>query len=204
MIDAIKLQKRLLAAGYDIGVADGLIGARTMAGVMAAVAGRPMAALRPLAAAAALHLPAAGLLDTPARLANFLGQSAHESGGFRQLSEVWGPTLAQARYEMREDLGNVHHGDGFAYRGRGLFQITGRAVYRLMGQMTGLPLESQPDLAATPEVAVRTACAFWTSRHLSDLADAGEDDTITHRINGGANGLDSRRRLVARAKGLLL
>lgn len=209
MIDIIKLQKRLLAGGYDIGAADGMLGGRTMAALMAGVAGRPMAALRPLAAAAAALLPAAGLLANPARLAHFLGQAAHESGGFRALTEIWGPTAAQAGYEARADLGNVQPGDGFAYRGRGLFQITGRAVYRAMGKATGLPLETQPELAATPEGAVRTAIAFWSARHLSALADASQtdpaqDDAISRRINGGTSGLDSRRRLVARAKGLLL
>lgn len=204
MIDITRLQKRLLAAGHDIGTADGQMGTRTMAALMAAVAGRPMAALRPLAAAAAIHLPAAGLLETPARLAHFLGQAAHESGGFRNLVEIWGPTPAQAGYDGRTDLGNVKPGDGFAYRGRGLFQITGRAVYRAMGQALLLPLETDPGLAATAEGAVRTAIAFWAARHLSALADAGQDDAITHRINGGTNGLDSRRRLVVRAKGLLL
>ncbi len=204
MIDVTKLQKRLIAAGHAIGAADGLAGGRTMAALLAAVAGRPMAALRPLGAAAAIHLPAAGLMESAARLANFLGQAAHESGGFRTLVEIWGPTRTQAGYQGRLDLGNTCAGDGFAYRGRGLFQITGRAVYRAMGQALDLPLEAQPDLAAQPDIAVRTACAFWTARHLSDLADAGQDDVITHRINGGSNGIDSRRRLVARAKGLLL
>ncbi|PTR06983.1 MULTISPECIES: hypothetical protein [Novosphingobium] len=204
MIDVTKLQTRLIAAGYDIGAADGVAGGRTMAALLAAVAGRPMAALRPLGSAAAIHLPAAGLMASVARLANFLGQAAHESGGFRALVEIWGPTLAQAGYQGRLDLGNTTPGDGFAYRGRGLFQITGRAVYRAMGTALDLPLEAQPDLAAQPDIAVRTACAFWAARKLSDLADAGQDDAITHRINGGSNGIDSRRRLVARAKGLLL
>ena len=70
-------------------------------------------------------------ITTPDRMAAFLAQVGHESGGFHWLTELWGPTSTQTRYEGREDLGNTQAGDGFKYRGRGLIQLTGRANYQL-------------------------------------------------------------------------
>lgn len=203
MIDIAKIQGRLLAKGYEIGAADGVAGPRTCTAILAFVALRPMGDLKALGAAAATHWPRFGLMDTPARLANFTGQAAHETGQFRFLVEIWGPTDAQRGYEGRADLGNVNPGDGYRYRGRGIFQLTGRANYRSAGNRLNLPLEAQPDMVAQPAVAMLTACDFWQTRGLSLLADRGLEDTITRRINGGTNGIDKRRALVARAKVLL-
>ena len=61
----------------------------------------------------------AAQITTPARVAAFLAQLAHESCGFRYSEEIWGPTAAQRRYEGRRDLGNTQKGDGYRYRGRG-------------------------------------------------------------------------------------
>lgn len=69
-------------------------------------------------------------IDTPQRQAAFLAQVAHESGSFRYVREIWGPTAAQQRYEGRADLGNTEPGDGQRYLGRGLIQLTGRANAR--------------------------------------------------------------------------
>lgn len=204
MTDWPKVQRRLIAGGYEIGAADGVPGRKTFTALLAYVAGRPMAPLAPLGEGAALFLPAAGIADNASRLANFLGQAAHESGSFRYLREIWGPTDAQRRYEGRGDLGNTHTGDGKRYLGRGIFQLTGRANYREIGARIGEPLEDQPELAERPDIAVHTAAEFWESRGLNALADAGDDDRITKRINGGTNGLADRRRLVARAKGLFV
>lgn len=203
MIDWKRPQTKLLAAGYDIGAADGIAGRRTHTALLAFVAQRPMAPFEPLGAAMAVHAPAHGISDTPARLANFLGQAAHETGAFRYLREVWGPTDAQKRYEGRRDLGNTQPGDGYRFRGRGIFQLTGRANYRDIGASIGQPLESSPELAERPDIAVLTACRFWQSRGLNALADQGLEDTITRRINGGTNGIEERRRFVARMKALL-
>lgn len=202
MIDIRRLQSVLLSRGYSIGIADGVAGRRTYAAVLAHVAGRRMDGLLELGAAFAEHLPGHGIADTAARLANFVGQAAHESGGFQFMREIWGPTTAQRRYEGRRDLGNTHPGDGKRFMGRGIFQITGRANYAEMAARTGLPLVEQPELAERPDVAVLTACIFWQTRGLSALADAGQEDTITRRINGGTNGIDDRRAKVAKAKEL--
>ena len=73
-------------------------------------------------------------INTPGRMAAFLAQIGHESGGLHWLTELWGPTEAQRRYEGRLDLGNTTAGDGFKYRGRGLIQITGRSNYQLCSE----------------------------------------------------------------------
>ena len=203
-IDFIPVQRRLTSQGYDIGAVDGVAGTKTWAGIFAYVAQRPLAALLPYGEAAKVHLPDYGIDQTSARICNFVGQATHESGNFRYVREIWGPTAAQARYEGRRDLGNVHPGDGKRYMGRGIFQITGRANYRTIGNALGLDLEESPALAETPDVAVQTAAYYWQSRGLSALADAAKEDTITRKINGGENGINDRRKLVARAKGLFL
>lgn len=131
-------------------------------------------------------------INTPPRQAAFLAQIGHESGGLRYVKEIWGPTPAQARYEGRADLGNTQPGDGFKYRGRGLIQVTGRTNYRVCGAALLLPLEEQPELLELLQYASRSAAWFWESHGLNALADAGEFERITRRINGGVNGLVDR------------
>lgn len=203
-IDFKPAQRRLLTAAYDIGSIDGIAGPRTWAGIFAYVGRRPMTPLMPLGEAASLYLPNFGIDQTVGRICNFVGQAAHETGGFRNLREIWGPTPAQIRYEGRKDLGNTRTGDGRRFLGRGIFQITGRANYRQIGQAIGIDLEGSPELAETPSVAVQTACFYWRTRNLNIFADSGEEDRITRLINGGTNGIDDRRALVGRAKGLFL
>lgn len=175
------------------------------AALIAYVAGKPASpSLTPLGIAMAQHLPAYGIIDTPARLANFLGQACHETGGFRFLREIWGPTKAQRGYEGRADLGNTHPGDGEKFKGRGIFQTTGRANYETTGKALGLDLVGNPVLLETPDIAVLSACHYWDSRKLSVLADAHREDEITRKINGGVNGLAERRAYVAKAKGVLM
>lgn len=143
-------------------------------------------------------------IDTQARQAAFLAQCGHESGGLRWLVEMWGPTPAQVAYEppsrKAADLGNTQPGDGARYKGRGLFQLTGRSNYRKAGAALGADLEAFPDLAAEPGMASRTAGWFWQSHNLNALVDAGEFVQLTKRINGGTNGLDNRLHLWACAK----
>ena len=135
----------------------------------------------------------------PKRVAAFIAQIGHESGQFKYVKEIWGPTAAQARYEGRKDLGNTVAGDGSKYRGRGLIQITGRANYMACGEGLGLDLIKQPELLEKPQHACMSAAWFWATKGLSTLADAGQFDKITQRINGGQNGAADRQALYARA-----
>ena len=133
------------------------------------------------------------------RVAAFIAQIGHESGQLKYVKEIWGPTAAQARYEGRKDLGNTVAGDGSKYRGRGLIQITGRANYMTCGEGLGLDLIKQPELLEKPQHACMSAAWFWATKGLSTLADAGQFDKITRRINGGQNGAADRQALYARA-----
>ena len=133
------------------------------------------------------------------RVAAFIAQIGHESGQLKYVKEIWGPTLAQTKYEGRKDLGNTVVGDGSKYRGRGLIQITGRANYMACGEGLGLDLIKQPELLEKPQHACMSAAWFWATRGLNTLADAGQFDKITRRINGGQNGAADRQALYARA-----
>lgn len=142
-------------------------------------------------------------INTPTRQAAFLAQVGHESGGLHWLVELWGPTATQARYETRYDLGNVAPGDGFKYRGRGLIQLTGRENYRRAGEALGVDLIAQPELLGEPALACRSAGWFWQAHSCNELADAGEFEKITRRINGGLNGYAERLGLWEAAKAVL-
>jgi predicted chitinase len=165
------------------------------------------------AAKRALYLPhlnaamTAHEIDTPLRTAAFIAQLAHESGEFRWMEEIWGPTAAQQRYEPPSDLaaklGNTQAGDGKRFKGRGPIQITGRFNYTKFGGLLGLDLVADPALAATPEVAFATAGLYWQRNGLNELADARDFVTITRRINGGTNGLADRQMYYERAKAVL-
>lgn len=146
-------------------------------------------------------------IDRPARTAAFLAQLAHESGQFRFMEEIWGPTAAQQRYEppgeLADTLGNTQAGDGKRFKGRGPIQITGRANYRRFGDLLGLDLVADPGRAALPDVAFRIAGLFWSKKGLNELADQASPDAfreITRRINGGLNGLAERERFYEVAK----
>lgn len=157
-----------------------------------------------LASAAAMYFASYGIMDSALRLAHFLAQVTHESGGFRYMEEIWGPTTAQKGYEGRADLGNTQKGDGFRYKGRGPLQLTGRANYRDYGQRLGIDLEGNPALAATPFAGLRIALEFWKVKGLNALADKDDVTGITRRINGGSNGLAERKALLAKIKGWML
>lgn len=142
-------------------------------------------------------------INSPARMAAFLAQAAHESTEFRGLVENLNysaigltktferffPTLEAAQpyarqpekianyvYAKRLGNGDTASGDGWRYRGRGILQITGRGNYRDCGAVLTLPLEAQPELLATPDAAALAAAQFWQSRGLNHLADDENDD----------------------------
>ena len=126
-------------------------------------------------------------------LAAFLAQCSHESGGFRFLREIWGPSAAQNGYEGRRDLGNVQKGDGYLFRGRGYIGLTGRANYKTAGAKLGLPLEKNPELVEKPEIAAKTAILFWKTYVQPRVSNWDDVTAITKVINGGYNGLDDRK-----------
>ena len=166
-------------------------------------------------------------INTKLRLAAFLAQIGHESGRLSRVVEnlsysaaalqrTW-PRLFDAKlaaeyahqperianvaYNAR--MGNTAPGDGWKYRGRGLIQITGKTNYRDCGVVLGLDLLSNPSLLEIPTNAAMSAGWFWSMNGLNALADAGQFETLTRRINGGLNGLADRKDLLARATRLL-
>ena len=146
-------------------------------------------------------------INTPARTAAFLAQLAHESGQFRFMEEIWGPTDAQRRYEpvtkLSQALGNTEAGDGKRFKGRGPIQLTGRANYQRFGGLLNVDLLADPLRAATPDVAFRVAGLYWSKKGLNQLADLATADAfkeITRRINGGTNGLADRQAFYAVAR----
>lgn len=192
-LDAKHLQTRLGVA------ADGIIGAGTLSALFKAF-GAPDERARELGLSANVHFRTYGILDTGLRLAHFMGQCAHESGGFRYMEEI---ASGQA-YEGRKGLGNVVPGDGKRYKGRGPIQLTGRANYRAFGHEVGIDFESHPEIVAFPSIGLMAAVRYWNNKGLNALADADDLVGITRKINGGTNGLDDRKAQTAKAKGLIL
>lgn len=153
---------------------------------------------------------------TPDRMAFFLANVGHESGGLRYTTEIWGPTPTQARYEGRADLGNTQPGDGSLFRGHGLFQTTGRANHaavrdRLRAKFPELEVpdfEAEPQRLAEPFWAAYSAADFADMENLNAIADSGDFDGYCDRINrghktraeGDSNGYAERFALLGRAR----
>jgi putative chitinase len=156
-------------------------------------------------------------IETPEQQASFLGQCGHESAGFTALVEnlnykaeslckVWPkrfPSLEAAQpyhrnpeaianhvYAGRMGNGDEESGDGWAYRGRGLIQLTGRDNYRACGEALGVDLESNPEYVETPMYAALSAGWFWNKNHLNNIAS--DITAVTKKINGGTHGLEDR------------
>lgn len=138
-------------------------------------------------------------VNTYLRVCHFLAQAAHESAHFTTLEEF----ASGAAYEGREDLGNIKKGDGVRYKGRGIFQLTGRANYKSIGAKLGYNLEGNPELAETPEISVLTALEYWNSRKISSLADKDDVLGVTKKINGGTNHLKERKDYLVKIKSIL-
>ncbi len=170
-------------------------------------------------------------VNTPRRLCHFMGQIFVETGGFTAMEEnlnyknperldaifsavkgvedakaliKLGPqAIANRVYANRVGNGNEASGDGWRYRGSGYKQLTGRANYRDIGKIVKMDLESNPDMARDPLAAARIAFAFWDARQCSLLADAGDVEGITEKVNGPAKlGLAERRDATLRALGI--
>lgn len=157
-------------------------------------------------------------INTPQRIASFLAQCAHESGGFvflqenlnyraESLSRVWPKyfppdiaaeyahnpeRIANRAYADRMGNGPESSGDGWAHCGRGLIQLTGRSNYQAFADSIETAIEDIPHYLATFEGAVQSACWFWESNNLNQYADKGDLLTMTKKINGGTLGLDDR------------
>lgn len=146
-------------------------------------------------------------IDTPARVAAFLAQVAHESGSLRYTRELASGS-AYDTGRLAERLGNTPEddGDGERYKGRGLIQITGTDNYRrcslaLYGD--GQYLLDHPEILELPDPACRSAGWFWLTHHLNEPSDLGEFERITKIINGGTNGLTDRLAFYERAQRVL-
>jgi putative chitinase len=157
-------------------------------------------------------------INTPRRIAAFVAQCAHESGGFRFLTEnlnyraeslvkTWPryfnsgnagsyarnpQRIANRAYADRMGNGNEASGDGWRFCGRGLIQLTGRSNYQAFADSIETDINDIPDYLATFEGAVQSACWFWETNNLNKWADLGDIVTLTKRINGGTLGLDDR------------
>lgn len=129
-------------------------------------------------------------VDTEKRMEAFIAQAAHETAGFKTLREY----ASGAAYEGRTDLGNTQPGDGVKFRGRGIFQVTGRSNYKDVSRhiFGDDRLLTKPELLEEPVNATLSALHFWKSRNLSALADKGDFEGITKKINGGLNGWADR------------
>lgn len=138
-------------------------------------------------------------INTLLREAAFLAQLGHESLDLKYMEEI----ASGSAYEGRVDLGNINPGDGARYKGRGPIQLTGRANYKRYGDLLGIDLEDNPEQASTPEVGFQIAGLFWSLRKLNTFADQENMKEITHRINGGYNGLDDRLKRYEVAKQVL-
>ena len=165
-------------------------------------------------------------INTPQRVAAFIAQCAHESGGFRALKEnlnykaesllkvfpKYFKTLDEAKayekqpekianriYGNRMGNGDESSGDGFRYCGRGLIQLTGKDNYSWFAASLEMPVEDVPEYLASFEGAVQSACWFWETNNLNQWADAGDILTLTKRINGGTIGLEDRKKHYAHA-----
>lgn len=141
-------------------------------------------------------------IDTPARQAAFLAQIAHESGALVYTREIASGTA----YDNRADLGNTRPEaieiarindttPGRFYRGRGLIQITGYDNYAACSEALfgdTATLTHNPFILERKEPACRSAAWYWFSRGLNAIADAGNFEKITRRINGGLAGYPDR------------
>ena len=160
-------------------------------------------------------------IDTPHRVAAFMAQCGHESGGFTLMQEnlnysakglvgtfkKYFPTEAHAKpyernpqmianrvYANRMGNGDEASGEGWYFRGRGIVQITGKNNYTKCSQslFENNMLVENPDLLLEVEYAIHSACWFWSAARLNELADIGDIKTMTKRINGGFIGLEDR------------
>jgi len=158
-------------------------------------------------------------IDTAHEYCHFLAQACHETDHFKTLREY----ASGKEYEGRIDLGNTKPGDGVKFKGRGIFQTTGRANYLQLGIKKGRRdlFINSPELLEQPEYAVWSACEYWKTRGLNDVANHADGDTLKKKyrgniinvspvefisitINGGYNGMDERKKYYSIVKSVLI
>lgn len=142
-------------------------------------------------------------VNTPLRIAHFMAQIEHESGGFKFLTEL-GDKKYFKKYDGRKDLGNTFKGDGYTFRGRGFIQITGRANYTVLSKDVRIDFLNNPDRLSEEPNAIISALWYWGKHKLNDLADADDFKGITKKINGGYNGIEDRQSLLKKWKSLIV
>ena len=125
------------------------------------------------------------------RLAYVMATAYHETGRFRYMREIWGPTPAQKRYEGRADLGNTVAGDGKKFLGRGFVQITGRRNYTDWSKRLGVDLLKEPELAEQQDIAARILVegmvqGTFTGKKLQNYINSDGCDYVEARriVNG--------------------
>lgn len=185
---------------------------------LAAIAGRPTPLMPALVEWINRTCPQYEI-DSPAEYAHFLAQACHETDHFRTLREY---ASGQA-YEGRADLGNTQAGDGVRFRGRGIFQTTGRANYLQLGIKKGRRdlFVNSPELLEQPEIAVWSACEYWRTRGLNDVANHADSEILKKKfkgqvldvspveyvsltVNGGTKGMDERKKYYTIAQQVLV
>ena len=146
-------------------------------------------------------------INTPLRMAYFLGQVLHETNGLRQLKEAGKPAYF-SKYDkgnLAKMLGNTQKGDGLKYRGRGFLMLTGRANYKAY-QNSGFckgDIMSQPELLETQNGSVKSGMWYWWKKGLNALADKDDILKVTKKVNGGTNGLSERTKWTDKCKKVL-
>ena len=160
------------------------------------------------------------MTKNPARLASFLAQVAHESGGFNAVKEGLNYSVAGLRatfgkyfptnemamnyarkpelianrvYANRMGNGSEESGDGYKFCGRGLIQLTGRDNYTKFANDLSMSIEETVEYLQTPEGACASAGWFWDNNNLNSYCDRNDFTGLTKRINGGINGLADRK-----------
>jgi len=163
-------------------------------------------------------------INTPNRIAAFVAQCAHESGGFMVLKENLNYKAATLRkifpkyfpndqiaqeyaskpnkqvaiaskvYANRMGNGDEASQEGYKFCGRGLIQLTGRSNYQAFADSLEMNIDDVPEYLVTFEGASQSACWYWESQKLNQWADAGDILTLTKRINGGTIGLEDRKK----------
>lgn len=140
-------------------------------------------------------------IDTPKRIAAFLAQVGHESGGLQWVAELADGSAYDVG-RLAERLGNTPEadGDGQKFKGRGLIQLTGTRNYILALMALDLDLLNHPELLTEPTAAARVAGWYWYNNNLNRFADKDDFIGLTKAINGGTNGLADRQKLWSQAK----